>query len=158
MVAGCRQYRVRAESQKVPADIRRERTAEAIRTVGLDGFEKLYPRELSGGMRKRVDLGRALANDARMLLMDEPFGALDAITKEKLQEELIRIWWSNDKTILFVTHDVEEALFLGNRVAVMTPACNGGSMEILDVPFERPRDLHLQRRPRLSRNATSSDR
>ena len=92
-----------------------------INLVGLNDFRKAWPKQLSGGMRKRVDLARGYAAEPEVLLMDEPFGALDVMTKEKLQEELHKLWVNNPKTIIFITHDVEEAVFLGNRVVLMTP-------------------------------------
>ena len=115
-----------------------------ISLVGLKGFEKCYPKELSGGMRKRVDLARVLANQPRVLLMDEPFGALDAMTKEILQEKLVEIWESSKTTIFFITHDIEEALFLGDRVAVMQKYVNGGGLDFYQVPFDRPRSIFLK--------------
>ncbi len=114
-----------------------------IRMVGLQGFEDSLPRQLSGGMKKRVDVARAFANSPEILLMDEPFGALDAMTREKLQIELLRIWNTERKTVAFVTHDLEEALVLGTRIVVMSRAPNG-IQTILDVPFKHPRDLILK--------------
>lgn len=114
-----------------------------IDLVGLTGFEDLLPKELSGGMKKRVDVARAFANDPDVLLMDEPFGALDAMTKERLQLELLKIWEHERKTVLFVTHDLEEALVLSTRIVVMSRAPNT-IQTIIDVPFERPRDLMLK--------------
>lgn len=117
-----------------------------IDMVGLTGSEEMLPKELSGGMKKRVDVARAFANDPDVLLMDEPFGALDAMTKERLQAELSTIWERERKTVLFVTHDLEEALVLGTRVVVMSREPNT-IQAIIDVPFERPRDLILKTRP-----------
>jgi NitT/TauT family transport system ATP-binding protein len=97
------------------------RAMEMIRLVGLDGFENSYPRELSGGMRQRVNLARALTIDPKVLLMDEPFAALDAITREAMQTELLRIWRESKKTVMFVTHQIDEAVYLANRVVVMAP-------------------------------------
>lgn len=114
-----------------------------IDLVGLTGFEDLLPKELSGGMKKRVDVARAFANDPDVLLMDEPFGALDAMTKERLQLELLKIWEQERKTVLFVTHDLEEALVLGSRVVVMSRRPNT-IQTIIEVPFDRPRDLMLK--------------
>ena len=114
-----------------------------IQMVGLQGFEETLPRQLSGGMKKRVDVGRAFANNPDILLMDEPFGALDAMTKERLQLELLRIWDSERKTVLFVTHDLEEALVLGSRIIVMSHFPNS-IQTIIDVPFPHPRDLLLK--------------
>ena len=123
-----------------PAPERDERVRHYIAMVGLTGFEKSYPRELSGGMRQRVEIARALAADARVLYMDEPFGALDFLTRLKMRSDLIRIWQAEKKTILFVTHDIEEAVQLADRVLVMTkrPATIAEEVKI-DLP--RPRDL-----------------
>lgn len=126
-----------------PADEIRRITANYVHMVGLEGFEDSLPRQLSGGMKKRVDVARAFANNPDILLMDEPFGALDAMTKEKLQIELMRIWDTERKTVAFVTHDLEEALVLGSRIVVMGRAPNR-IQTIIDVPFERPRDLLLK--------------
>lgn len=114
-----------------------------VNVVGLQGFEHSLPKQLSGGMKKRVDVARAFANNPEILLMDEPFGALDAMTKEKLQLELLRLWDTERKTVLFVTHDLEEALVLSSRIIVMGRAPNK-IVEIIDVPFSRPRDLILK--------------
>jgi NitT/TauT family transport system ATP-binding protein len=118
-------------------------SAQYVSIVGLQGFEKSLPKQLSGGMKKRVDVARAFANNPEILLMDEPFGALDAMTKEKLQIELLRLWDTERKTVLFVTHDLEEALVLSSRIVVMGRAPNK-ILEIIDVPFSRPRDLILK--------------
>jgi NitT/TauT family transport system ATP-binding protein len=107
------------EIRGVAARERRERATELIRSVGLTGFEKHYPRELSGGMRRRASLARLLAGDPTTLLMDEPFGALDAQLRTELQEELLRLWQGSGQTVVFVTHDIEEALLLGDRVVVL---------------------------------------
>lgn len=95
---------------------RNDISSHYIKLVGLDGHEGKYPRELSGGMKQRVQLARVLANDSQFLLMDEPFGALDAMTRRTMQIELIRIWKETNKTIIFVTHDIQEALLLGQRI------------------------------------------
>jgi NitT/TauT family transport system ATP-binding protein len=125
---------------KRPPAEREQRVAHYVQMVGLTGFEKAYPRELSGGMRQRVELARALAADARVLYMDEPFGALDFLTRLKMRADLVRIWQAEHKTILFVTHDIEEAVQLGDRVLVMSrrPAT---IQEEVDVSLPRPRDL-----------------
>lgn len=132
------------KARGAPASERGDIVHHFIDLVGLKGFEKTYPKGLSGGMRKRVDLARVLANQPSVLLMDEPFGALDAMTKEILQEKLVEIWEKTHTTIFFITHDIEEALFLGDRVAVMQKYINGGGMDFYDVPFERPRNIYLK--------------
>jgi ABC-type nitrate/sulfonate/bicarbonate transport system ATPase subunit len=123
--------------------IRHRISEHYINLVGLQGFENTLPRQLSGGMKKRVDIARAFANNPEILLMDEPFGALDAMTKERLQLELLKIWENERKTILFVTHDLEEALFLGTRIIVMSRQPNT-IQKILEVPFSHPRSLLLK--------------
>jgi NitT/TauT family transport system ATP-binding protein len=126
-------------SQK-PAAERRRVVAHYIEMVGLSGFERAYPRELSGGMRQRVEIARALAASPDLLYMDEPFGALDYLTRMKMRADLVRIWQRERKTILFVTHDIEEAVQLADRVLVMTPR-PGRLREVVEVPLPRPRDL-----------------
>ena len=106
--------------------------------VGLSGFENHYPHELSGGMKQRVAIARALAYDPDILLMDEPFAALDARTREILQDEVLRIWNKTKKTVLFVTHNIEEAVFLADRIAIMSGR-PGVIKKIIDVPLSRPR-------------------
>jgi NitT/TauT family transport system ATP-binding protein len=129
------------ELQKVEQKERRQRAQEFITLVGLAGFEASYPHQLSGGMQQRVGLARTLAIDPHILLMDEPFGALDAQTKRIMQLELLRILneQSNINTVVFVTHDLEEALLLSDRVVVMTKR-PGQCKEIVDVPFPHPRE------------------
>lgn len=112
---------------------------EHLEMVGLTEATHKYPHQLSGGMKQRVAIARALAIRPQVLILDEPFGALDAITKEELQEELLNIWYKNRTTVLMITHDIDEALFLADRLVMMTngPAAHIG--EILDIPFDRPR-------------------
>jgi NitT/TauT family transport system ATP-binding protein len=128
------------ERQALTRDERRLRAREFIGRVGLAPFADGYPHELSVGMRQRVGIARAFVADPQILLMDEPFGALDAQTKLVLQEELLRIWSGQRKAVVYVTHDIEEAVLLGDRVLVMTGR-PGRIREEIDVPLPRPRDL-----------------
>jgi NitT/TauT family transport system ATP-binding protein len=124
----------------VPTAERREQTRRQIAAVGLRGFEKRYPHELSGGMRQRVALARVLVNDPKILLMDEPFAALDAQTRTLMQEELLNVWSRDRRSVIFITHNIEEAILLGDRVVVMT-ARPGRIKEIVIVDIPRPRDV-----------------
>ncbi|MEG1798554.1 MAG: ABC transporter ATP-binding protein [Synergistaceae bacterium] len=117
---------------------RRELAMDFLARVGLENFADAKPHELSGGMRQRAAIARALANDPDVLLMDEPFGALDAHTRVLLQKELLKIWEENKKTVIFVTHSVDEAIYLADRIIVMT-AHPGRVLENIEVPFKRPR-------------------
>jgi NitT/TauT family transport system ATP-binding protein len=124
-----------------------QRTQDFTKMVGLVGFEKHYPNELSGGMQQRVNLARALASDPKVLLMDEPFAALDAQTREFMQAELLKIWSEAKKTVVFITHQINEAVYLADRVVVMS-ARPGRVKEIFRIPFGRPRNLSLKRDPK----------
>jgi NitT/TauT family transport system ATP-binding protein len=120
---------------------RREIANHYLQLVGLEKFKHAHVHELSGGMKQRVALARALAPDPQILLMDEPFGALDAITRDQLYEDLQRIWWESRKTILFVTHNVREAVCLGDRIVLMSPR-PGRIVETFEIPLPRPRDMN----------------
>jgi NitT/TauT family transport system ATP-binding protein len=124
-----------------------QRAEHFLKLVGLGGFEKHFPGELSGGMQQRVNLARALASDPVVLLMDEPFASLDAQTREFMQSELLKIWNKARKTVLFITHQINEAVYLADRVAVMS-ARPGRLKTIVDIPFGRPRTLALKRDPK----------
>ena len=124
------------ERQRLPRPEREKRAQAFIDLVGLSGFEDSYPSQLSGGMKQRAAIARTLAFDPRMLLMDEPFGALDAQTRSLMQTELLNIWEKTRKTVIFVTHDVQEAVFLAERVAVMT-ARPGRIKTIVDTKFDK---------------------
>ena len=126
---------------------RAERARELIQLVGLGGFEHAFPTELSGGMQQRVNLARALATDPDMLLLDEPFAALDAQTREFMQSELLRIWGETRKTALFITHDIKEAVYLADRVMVFTKR-PGRVKACVDVDLPRPRELTIKREAR----------
>jgi len=124
----------------------RERAMNWMQRVGLGGFENAYPHELSGGMQQRVGIARALAIEPAVLLMDEPFGALDVQTRDLLQDELLAIWQRERKTVLFVTHSIEEAIYLADRIVLLTP--RPAKVErVLDVPFGRPRTEDVKSDP-----------
>lgn len=127
-----------------------DRAMELLEMVGLKGFENRYPNELSGGMQQRVSIARALIHDPKLILMDEPFGALDAITREKMNLELMRIWSESKKTVLFITHEIAEAVFLSDRVIVLSarPSRQVGSFDI-DLP--RPRGIDLKTTPEFNK-------
>jgi NitT/TauT family transport system ATP-binding protein len=139
------------EAVGAPRRERRERARYYLSLVGLSGFEHRYPHQLSGGMKQRVAIARSLSSDPDILLMDEPFAALDAQTRETLQDELLRIWEKTGKTILFITHAIDEAVYLGQRVAVMT-ARPGRILEIVDIPLgSRARSDDLRSDPEFVR-------
>ena len=125
---------------------RAERAADLIKLVGLEDFANHYPHELSGGMKQRVGLARALATEPEVLLMDEPFAALDAQTRDLMQMELLQIWEQTKKTVLFVTHSIEEAAYLSDRVIVMS-ARPGHTKDILKIDLPRPRDYEMRLTP-----------
>lgn len=127
------------EAKKIPKKERRRIAEEYIELVGLSSYKHHYPAQLSGGMQQRVALARALAVDPEILLMDEPFGALDAMTRMSMQDEIERLWQEKKKTIIFVTHDIEEAVFLADRIVIMTPS-PGRIKSIIKVPLGRKRD------------------
>ncbi len=145
-VSGNVRYGMEMQRRFDPATLG-ERTERYVKLVGLDGFQRRFPSELSGGMQQRVNLARALACDPEVLLMDEPFAALDAQTRELMQAELLKIWAESRKTVLFITHQLNEALYLADRVVVMS-ARPGRVKAVFEVPFERPRPLALKREPR----------
>ena len=118
---------------------RRERAEETIALVGLKGFEDKYPHQLSGGMRQRAGLARTLVADPSVILMDEPFSAVDHLTRLTLQDEIVRIWEQQKKTVFFITHDVAEAVYLATRVVLLSPR-PGRIQQIFNVPFKRPRN------------------
>jgi ABC-type nitrate/sulfonate/bicarbonate transport system ATPase subunit len=126
-----------------PAD-RQQRIAYYVKMVGLEGFEKAYPQELSGGMKQRLEVARALAVNPDMLFLDEPFGALDSITRHIMRGELLRIWEAERKTVIFVTHDIDEAVQLADRVAVMS-ARPAKIQQIVDIDIPHPRDMSSRR-------------
>jgi NitT/TauT family transport system ATP-binding protein len=133
--------------RKRPAGEIKDTVGHYLQRTGLSRFHNSYPHQLSGGMRQRVSIARAFANDPDILLMDEPFSALDEQNKILLQEELLRIWEETRKTVMFITHSVDEAVTLGDRIMIMT-AHPGRSKIMVDVPFERPRKvLELRAQP-----------
>jgi ABC-type nitrate/sulfonate/bicarbonate transport system ATPase subunit len=130
------------EIKKTPKAERRQRSSELIRLMKLDGFADAYPKALSGGMKQRAAIARAIANDPQILLMDEPFGALDALTRQVMQEMLTDIWQRYRKTVLFVTHDIDEAIFLGDVIYIMTNR-PGRIRTTLQVDLPRPRSFDM---------------
>jgi NitT/TauT family transport system ATP-binding protein len=135
---------LQAEARNMPREAARARARELLTSVGLGNFFDVWPRELSGGMRQRVAICRALIHDPAVLLMDEPFGALDALTRDQLGLELAHLWDRQEgKTAIFITHDIQEAAFLSDRIVVMTPQ-PGRIGAIIDVPLPRPRHLEVR--------------
>ena len=141
---------LQAEARKLPRRAAETRARALLASVGLGGFEHKYPEELSGGMRQRVSLCRALIHNPPQLLMDEPFGALDALTRDQLVLDLQKIWNELRMTVLFVTHSVQEAVFLSDRVVVMTPR-PGKIDRIIDIDLPRPRTLAMRETPEFAR-------
>ncbi|UUC93571.1 MULTISPECIES: ABC transporter ATP-binding protein [Comamonas] len=134
------------EIRKIPKRERRETAEQFLHLVGLAGFGQRYPHELSGGMRQRVAIARSLAYSPSLLLMDEPFAALDAQTREILQSELLRIWEQRKTTIVFITHSLDEAIYLSDRIAVMTHR-PGRIKSVLDIALPRPRPAEIRHAP-----------
>jgi NitT/TauT family transport system ATP-binding protein len=130
----------------VPKAARLKTARRYIDMVGLSAFENSFPHELSGGMQQRVGIARALAIDPSILLMDEPYGALDVQTRDLLQDELLNIWEQQRKTVIFVTHSIEEALYLADRIVLLSPR-PGRIQQIIDVPFARPRRAEVKNTP-----------
>jgi NitT/TauT family transport system ATP-binding protein len=137
---------IQAEVRRLDLLQYRERARALLASVGLAGFENKYPHELSGGMRQRVAICRALLHDPPLLLMDEPFGALDALTRDQMVVDLQRLWLERQKTVLFITHSVSEAVFLSDQVIVMTPR-PGRVDQVLDIALPRPRRLAMRQAP-----------
>jgi NitT/TauT family transport system ATP-binding protein len=137
---------IQAEARRLDLVKYRQRARELLASVGLEGFENKYPHELSGGMRQRVAICRALLHDPPLLLMDEPFGALDALTRDQMVLDLQRIWNEQRKTVLFITHSVSEAVFLSDRIIVMTPR-PGVIDRVLEIDLPRPRKLAMRQTP-----------
>jgi NitT/TauT family transport system ATP-binding protein len=139
-----------ADVLKLPRAKYRDRARELLELVGLGGFENSYPQELSGGMQQRAAIARALVHDAPLLLMDEPFGALDAMTREQMNLELQRIWAASRKTVLFITHSIAEAVFLADRIVVMSPR-PGRILEVISNPMPRLRSMEDTLQPEFGR-------
>jgi NitT/TauT family transport system ATP-binding protein len=151
--AGLYPWRTIAGNVRLPLEImgysreeQARRVAETLRLVNLDGFEKKFPWQLSGGMQQRASIARALAFDADLLLMDEPFGALDEIVRDHLNEQLLALWKRTDKTICFVTHSIPEAVYLSTRIVVMSPR-PGRVSDVIESPLPRERPLDIRDTP-----------
>jgi NitT/TauT family transport system ATP-binding protein len=134
------------KARGVPEEKRKQMVDRLLLMIDMAEYKNFLPRQLSGGMKKRVDLARAYANQPEVLLMDEPFGALDVFTKEKMQRNLISLWQQEPRTVLFITHDIEEALFIGQRVAVMS-ARPARIVGVIDVPFDKTTDTQIKTSP-----------
>ncbi len=141
-----RNVMLQVEVRGLDHDTHYRRAMELLRLVGLPGFERHYPYQLSGGMQQRAAIARALIHDPPLLLMDEPFGALDALTRERMNLELLRIWTERRKTVLFITHSIPEAVFLSDKVAVMSPR-PGTIREVIPVEVARPREMATMESP-----------
>jgi NitT/TauT family transport system ATP-binding protein len=140
------------EFRRLPRRAYEDSALKLLTMVGLNDFARRYPYELSGGMQQRAALVRALVQDPRLLLMDEPFGALDAMTREQLNLELMRIWNDSRKTVVFITHSIAEAIFLSDRVIAMT-ARPGSIADVIRIDLPRPRDLSVINTDRFGRHA-----
>lgn len=140
---------MQAEIRKMPIEPAKARARELLKMVSLEDFENAFPKELSGGMRQRVSICRALLHKPPLLLMDEPFGALDAMTRDQLQLDLLRLCRDNEMTVLFITHSISEAVFLSDRVVVMSPR-PGRVERIIDIDLPRPRRLAMREEPRFT--------
>jgi putative hydroxymethylpyrimidine transport system ATP-binding protein len=136
------------EIAKVPAAVQKQRVADILKEVGLSDYARKYPKDLSGGMRQRISFARTLLTDANLLLLDEPFSALDALTRINMQEWLLKQWQHFHKTIMFITHDVEEAIFMSKKIYLVkqTPI---HELEIIDVPMDYPRSRDFMARPEI---------